>query len=1094
MNSDARLRSILNRLVNRSGRASGWLLPALVAGLLLQSGAPAFAAGKTPAKPVPGPSGSDARWDSGSPLQPAAILGDSTSFVGHSDPVRGEVLEYHALDVEGGILFSATGQGITVHDIRSGPPTSGYSSYLYGYFSGGHFPGWQHVGDSDWFVKHVDAPAGNPKVAALTMDVQGFAVIKAEEPHTAMVAYQSKVFTNQVYAARSAGADWAYALGDKGKVVRFNMTAATAFTKTCLDEPVGTCPNVDNGPVASVNTDSWVALGGVGSFLATGKWLGGGTIKIWSLANPASPSPVLEIGAPARGLTMWESNGSYYLARMDSTGKKLVIHNVSCIAGGACSSAPEVWSTTLTSPSILPHVTASQDGGKSYLYVGGDDYGSCVPQREYIFDVTSPSGPVEMTPKKHAAGYWGWYYQDCETGFNLVGPRIGKVYGGHLYRAAMSLLDAHKLGQAGPPVASFSWTPTTGIYPDTQVQFTDLSSGSPDSWAWSFQGGSPSSHGGKTPPPVSFAAAGEMTITLDARQGGLGTPKTQKLTVLDPMPTLAGVTVSPANPIVCQPVTMTAVAPGGQPVLSYQWQVENGNGSPVFTQTNTQTSQVWNTAQPPAAAGGYTARLTVSNAKGSVVRTAPFTLAAPAPLPLGGQFTPAADPYTAGTVTFHVDASGATEWNWDFDGDNVFDEAGWTNDPVKGPNPTHVYTSKGVRQVRVKVRNCLNPTGVISAPVEVNITQITPLKASFAPGILCSGGVCFADAGQSVPFADASTGAELWDYDWDGNGSYEDAGNTAPKGSHVYSTAGTFHPKLRVRRGGSEEAVYPSAADEPIKIVVGNAVPPGISVSGPTSGKPDQALSFSASASGCSPSANGWSWNAAGGTITGGSASAVSIKWSSVGSKTVSVSNSACGSATGSRTVNIANDTGGGGGGGGSSTLKADFTYSPAAPAAGQAVGFNAAASSGSPTGWVWDFGDGSPFGTGAQVNHTFAQPGSYRVQLSVTKPGSCAPAPFCEASLVKTVVVGTGEPPLGASFQTSAACVSEFGLNVCTAEAGQAVTFTSTSTGNPTSLAWSFGDGGSGTGAAVTHTFQTAGTFTVTLNVGKGANTASAS
>ena len=55
-------------------------------------------------------------------------------------------------------------------------------------------------------------------------------------------------------------------------------------------------------------------------------------------------------------------------------------------------------------------------------------------------------------------------------------------------------------------------------------------------------------------------------------------------------------------------------------------------------------------------------------------------------------------------------------------------------------------------------------------------------------------------------------------------------------------------------------------------------------------------------------------------------------------------------------------------------------------------------------------------------------------------------------------------------------------------------MTFTSTSTGNPVSLLWSFGDGGAGTGASVTHTFQTAGTFTVTLNIGKGARTASAS
>ncbi|HEX6865174.1 MAG TPA: PKD domain-containing protein, partial [Thermoanaerobaculia bacterium] len=375
-----------------------------------------------------------------------------------------------------------------------------------------------------------------------------------------------------------------------------------------------------------------------------------------------------------------------------------------------------------------------------------------------------------------------------------------------------------------------------------------------------------------------------------------------------------------------------------------------------------------------------------------------------------------------------------------------------------------------------------------------DIKVITPLKALFAVSDTnCIGGtVCSIDAGYTLQFPDASTGAEKWHYDWNGDGIYEDADNAGPKTSHLYSTPGTNFPKVKVTRPG-EEDVYPKPSDEPIKIIVGNAVPAAININGPSSGKPDEVLSFSASATGCSASANGWSWNAAGGTITGGSSGSVTIKWTGLGNKTISVTNSACGSVMGSKSVNISNG-GDPGPGPGPGALKADFTFSPALPAVGQAVSFNGGVSTGSPTGWVWDFGDGTPFGEGAQVSHTYAQPGSYKVQLSVTKPGSCAPAPFCEASVQKTVVVGTGEPPLGASFNTTASCVSEFGLNICTAEAGQAVTFTSTSTGNPTSQAWTFGDGGSGNGASVTHTFQTAGTYTVTLNIGKGTNTASAS
>ncbi len=432
-----------------------------LAAFFLGVSAPIFAAGNTPAVPVPGPeAGGNARWNTNSPLQPAAILGDSTWFAGHSDPKEGNTLEYHGLDIEGGIMFTATGQGVTVHDVRSGPAQA--ASYMYGWRVGGNFPGWEHVGDADWFVKHIDAPAGNGSIAGVSMEAQGFGVIAAPSAAGAYVAYHSKVFTSQVLAVRSAGTDWAYALGDGGKVVRFNMSA-TASMDECLDVPVGHCSGVDKGQVTAVGT-GWVTMGGTGNFLATGKWLAGGSIKIWSLSDPAVPTLALEFAAPARGLAMWRMGSSYYLARMDGTGKKLSIHDVSCIAGGSCTSAPEIFTTTLASPTLMPYVTASVDGGKAYLYVGGDDYGSCAPQREYIFDVTNPTSPTELTPKIHPDGYWGWYYMGCPTGFTLVGPRIGQVYGGHLYRAANSILDAHKLGGPSAPNADFSWSPSV-IYP-----------------------------------------------------------------------------------------------------------------------------------------------------------------------------------------------------------------------------------------------------------------------------------------------------------------------------------------------------------------------------------------------------------------------------------------------------------------------------------------------------------------------------------------------------------------------------------------------------------------------------------------------------
>ena len=372
---------------------------------------PAHASG-SPAVPVPG-TGPDARWNSSSLVKPAAILGDYTWFEGHSDPINGNIHQYYALDIEQDVLFAATGQGIEIHDLSGGPNTGGADVYLYGtHRSDGvnAFPFWEHVGDSDWFVKYVDAPKGNSHVVALSMDIQGFVVINVPATTAPVVAYQSRTQVAQVYAVRIAGADYAYAMGDGGTVFRYNMSAAATMNK-CLDTIPGvSCPGVYKGQVTTLGAGI-ADMHGVGNFLATGKWLAGGSIKIYSISDPAAPAQVLQIAAPAMGLAMWQSGSSYYLARMDAQ-KKLTIHDVSCIAGGSCSSAPVVFQQTLASPSILR---------PRHRFPGrGQDLPLCRRRRSTASALHSAStsstlrlrpSPPSSRPILPPRGYWGWYYQ-----------------------------------------------------------------------------------------------------------------------------------------------------------------------------------------------------------------------------------------------------------------------------------------------------------------------------------------------------------------------------------------------------------------------------------------------------------------------------------------------------------------------------------------------------------------------------------------------------------------------------------------------------------------------------------------------------------
>ena len=63
------------------------------------------------------------------------------------------------------------------------------------------------------------------------------------------------------------------------------------------------------------------------------------------------------------------------------------------------------------------------------------------------------------------------------------------------------------------PVADFVADVVT-IIEGNSVNFTDLSYYSPDTWTWTFPGGSPASFSGATPPPITYSTAGTYDVTL----------------------------------------------------------------------------------------------------------------------------------------------------------------------------------------------------------------------------------------------------------------------------------------------------------------------------------------------------------------------------------------------------------------------------------------------------------------------------------------------------------------------------------------------------------------------------------------------------
>jgi PKD repeat protein len=152
----------------------------------------------------------------------------------------------------------------------------------------------------------------------------------------------------------------------------------------------------------------------------------------------------------------------------------------------------------------------------------------------------------------------------------------------------------------------------------------------------------------------------------------------------------------------------------------------------------------------------------------------------------------------------------------------------------------------------------------------------------------------------------------------------------------------------------------------------------------------------------------------------------------------------------------------------------AQFTFSPANPETSSGVSFNGSTSSdsdGTILSFKWNFGDGYT-GEGKYVTHRFNSSGTFTVTLTVTDDdgktdSTSKPIPVQEPN----------KPP-----------VARFTFSPANPDTSSGVSFNGSTSfdsgGTIRTFKWNFGDGYTGEGKYVTHRFNSAGTYMVTLTV----------
>jgi serine protease len=300
-----------------------------------------------------------------------------------------------------------------------------------------------------------------------------------------------------------------------------------------------------------------------------------------------------------------------------------------------------------------------------------------------------------------------------------------------------------------PPVADFSGSPTSGVEPLT-VSFTDLSTGSIDTWDWSFGDGTPNSSAQN--PVHEYASAGDYTVTLTVT-GPYGTDDETKTDYIhvDPQGTVKRFALSdiPVAGTVSGDYTLTYASDnsyeiiterdsGGKPssrysYLEHKWDfnvaagtsvtfyveayrpdnsdgdnftfaysTDNVNFTPLVT-VNSATEQVYSSPMPSVSGTVYirvvdTDRTPGNRSQDDVYVDYMYIESISGPVPPVADF--AGSP-RSGAVPLTVDftdlSSGEpTSWAWDF-GDGV----GTSTDK----NPTYTYNSAGTYTVTLDVTN-----------------------------------------------------------------------------------------------------------------------------------------------------------------------------------------------------------------------------------------------------------------------------------------------------------------------------------------------------------------------------------------------------
>jgi gliding motility-associated-like protein len=369
-----------------------------------------------------------------------------------------------------------------------------------------------------------------------------------------------------------------------------------------------------------------------------------------------------------------------------------------------------------------------------------------------------------------------------------------------------------------------------------------------------------------------------------------------------------------------------------------------------------------------------------------------------------------------------------TSWEWDFGNGST----------SSSQNPGCTYSTPGTYTVTLIVKNA-------SGANAVRMTNYITVNPS--PTISFGSNIQLACVPGNIQFINYSTPGQgtIVSYNWNfGDGSSSNA--AAP--AHSYTQTGYFNVGLTATNsaGCSGSATY----NRYIRVVAG--IQPQFTwdqVS--TSCTAPYSLNFTNQTAGPGTLTYNWTLGSGAAPATSTDVNPAGISYPSAGSYSVTLAVSSNLGCSGTLTQSVPVVAG------------VVAIKGPSAGCLNTPVTFSNT-STPAPTSSTWDFGDGSGTFTGNTTTHTYTTAGNYTVTLTSTSP-------TCTNTTTSTITIGSTFSPTFTASPTTGCKVP------------LAVQFTDQTTPLLTTYAWNFGDGSTSTQPNPSHTYTTAGSYTVTLS-----------